>query len=278
MKNMESSLVYVNFITGLAAFLFGTIFFNTLKMDAIIEENVKFFLGLSVEDFFIVIMFVFFGFFVYGIRYLFFELYRNKIFKKVKARQKKKNEKRIKQGKEIPKEFKREEGHTPFSWFIKYAFRNGTTVEEAIKANKRYKKEMKEEGKSNEFEWVGKSEYPSFDMWKYANYINNRHPEANIYRFYYHSEVFQCLDTLFLSLFIISFVKEVQLIATLNFSSIKLLLALSIYIFCMLLFHRLSKITGKACIRRFFLEIAVGLTDCNDIHLPVSKSEDKTNQ
>lgn len=268
MKNMESSLVYVNFMTGLAAFLFGTIFFLVVKIDAVTEENARLFLGLSSEDFFVVIIFVFLGFFIYGIRYLFFELYRNKIFKKVKARQEKKNKKRLQQGKEIPKEFKREEGHTPFSWLVKYAFRNGTTVEEAIKANKRYKKEMKESGKSDEFEWVGTSGYPSFDMWKYANYISNRHPKSNIYRFYYHSEVFQCLDTLFLFFFIIGLGKLIQMTATSTFSSIKQLVALCIYIFVMFIFHRLSKISGKACIRRFFLEIAVGLTDCNDIQLP----------
>ena len=267
-KETESSLVYVNFMTGITALLLGVIFLWILKMNISAEQVFKFLPNPSVIEVALVILLVLFGFFVYGIRYFFFDLYRTKIHPKVKKRQQKINERRLRKGQEIPKEFKHEEGHTPISWLVKYAFRIGTTVEEAIAANKRWKSDMAKKGKTEEFDWIGTSSYPSFDMWKYANYINNRHHEANIYRFYYHSEVFQCLDTLFLTMFIVSLVKCVYMFAISAFNSTTQTIAMCGYVFFMLAFHLLSKVSGKACIRRFFLEIAVGLTDCRDIKLP----------
>lgn len=275
MKNIESSLIFVNFMTGLTAFLLGIIFIWILKMNVPTEQVTKFLFDELVVELALVFLLVLFGFFVYGIRYFFFDLYRTKIHPKVKERQRNKNEKRLRKGKEIPKEFKHEEGHSIISWFIKYAFRNGTTVEEAIAANKRWKSDMAKKHKTDEFDWIGTSNYPSFDMWKYANYINNRHQEANIYRFYYHSEVFQCLDTLFLTMFIVSFVKCLFMFATSSFNSTAQEVVLCGYVLCMFTFHLLSKVSGKACIRRFFLEIAVGLTDCKDIFLPNQNAESK---
>lgn len=264
-KQTENSLIFVNFMTGMTAALLATLLFIILKVDISTADIGKINFNFSSIDVFLIVAFVFIGFFVYGIRYYFFELYRVKIFKKVKYRQDKKNEKRKLNPKMKSRKPDKEEGHTPCSWFIKYAFRNGTTVEEAIAAWKKAK-----EGDKSIFDWIKQSQSASdvsFDMWKYANFINNRHPKANIYRFYYHSEIFQCLDSLFLLMFIIVACVFVTFIviqkSVFNIQTI-FLFAYTVLLF---LFHKVSKETGKACIRRFFLEIAVGLTDCEDINL-----------
>ena len=260
-KKTETSLIFVNFITGLAGGIFSYIPFIFLKMDISISENIL--IGIKDLSAFFIVFTFFVGFVIYGIRYYFFELYRVKIFKKVKQRQEKKNKKRILNPKMKPRNPGKEEGHDPCSWFIKYAFRNGTTVEEVIAAWKKAK-----EGDKSIFDWINNSSSAadvSFDMWKYANFINNRHPEANIYRFYYHSEIYQCLDTLFLLMFMFfACVFVVFLIIQKSVVNIQTVFLLS-YTLLLFLFHKLSKETGKACIRRFFLEISVGLTDCEDI-------------
>ena len=264
-KRTESSLIFVNFMTGLTGGIFAYLPFVYLKWDKTISENIIDIDKINMLSTFSIIFAVFVGFFIYGIRYYFFELYRVKIYKEVKQRQEKKNKKRILNPKIKPRKPGKEEGHTPYSWFIKYAFRNGTTVEEAIAAWKKAKA-----GDKSIFDWIKNSSSVSdvsFDMWKYANFINNRHPEANIYRFYYHSEIFQCLDSLFLLMFMIVACVFVAFLVmqkgVVNIQTVFLL----VYTILLFLFHKVSKETGKACIRRFFLEIAVGLTDCEDINL-----------
>ena len=263
-KQTENSLIFVNFMTGMTAALLAILLFVILEIDISTTDMIKLSFNLSGIEIFLIVAFVFVGFFVYGIRYYFFELYRVKIFKKVKQRQDQKNEKRKLNPKMKPRKPGKEEGHTPLSSFVKYAFRNGTTVEEAIVAWKKA-----QEGDETIFDWIRVSEKKevSFNMWKYANFINNRHSESNIYRFYYHSEIFQCLDSLFLLMFMIVACVFVGFLVirkdVFNIQSIFLL----VYAVLLFLFHKVSKETGKACIRRFFLEIAVGLTDCRDINL-----------
>lgn len=70
-------------------------------------------------------------------------------------------------------------------------------------------------------------------------------------------------------------VKLLFMLVTAKFNSTIQLIALNVYVFCMLAFHLLSKVSGKACIRHFFLEIAVGLMDCADISLPYRKDVGK---
>ena len=253
MKNVENSLIFVNFITGLTDSILGVSFFIVLRIDvstvdsSLIPIDLS---DLSVIEIFLVIVFVFIGFFVYGIRYYFFEMYRIKVFPKVKERQKIINEKRKQKNKIVDNKDGKEEGHTFFSRFIKYAFRNGTTVEECIAAKKKSDK-----GDLSVFDWIKKSDsagIASFNMWKYANFINNRHPNANIYRFYYHSEIYQCLDTLFLLMFLLVLpFLFIHPIVKHSILSIKTLF-LFVYDIILFVFHRISKNTGKACIRRFF--------------------------
>lgn len=263
-KETENSLIFVDFMTGLTAAILTLILFIILKTDVSSADALMKF-DLSTIEILLVISSIFIGFFIYGIRYYFFELYHAKIFKKVKQRQNKKNEKRKLNPRMKPRKPGKEEGHRPWSAFVKYAFRNGTAVEEGIAAWKRAK-----EGDDTIFEWIKNSRSAkdvSFDMWRYANFINNRHPEANIYRFYYHSEIFQCLDSLFLLMFmIVACIFATFLAIQKGEFSIQIIFLL-VYAFLLLLFHRVSKEAGKACIRRFFLEIAVGLTDCNDIKI-----------
>lgn len=273
MRNVENSLIFVNFMTGLTTLILGLALFLILKIDTVNGKLLIANINFSFFEIFIVIAFVFVGFFIYGIRYLFFEWYRVKLYPKIKKRQNKINKKRERKGLPLHPHINKEEGHTPLTWFIKYAFRNGTTVEECIAAKKKAS-----QGDNTIFDWIKTSDAPSFDMWRYANYINNRHLDSNIYRFYYHSEIFQCLDTLFLFMTLVSFVPLIYLISSGKIDNPIRLVCLIGFIVFTFLFHRISKGTGKACIRRFFLEIAVGLTDCNDIHLPTAKSEDKANQ
>ena len=109
------------------------------------------------------------------------------------------------------------------------------------------------------------------DIWRYASAVDNRHPNANVYRFYYHSEVFQCLDTLFLMMIPVSVFVLVRYILTVSPMEISKIIFLGVYIFSMFFFHFLSKGISKAFDRRFFLDIEIGLMDCPDVD--VSKDE-----
>lgn len=263
-KTTENSLIFVNFMTGITTAILIILLSVILKINS---SNIDpFFIDLKFSgiDILFAVISVFVGFFIYGIRYYFFELYRIKIFPKVKKRQNVLNEKRSKGLLKKERKQGKEEGHNLISWLIKYAFRNGTTVEECILAKKKA-----DEGDKTIFDWIKNSSSKavvSFDMWKYANIINNRHPNANIYRFYYHSEIFQCADTLFLFMFVFVIPFIVFSIMKNGIVNIQPVL-LIVYDVLLFLFHRISKGSAKACIRRFFLEIAVGLTDCEDIHI-----------
>ena len=94
-KQTENSLIFVNFMTGMTAALLAILLFIILKIHISTANIMKIDFNLSGIEIFLIIAFVFIGFFVYGIRYYFFELYRVKIFKKVKQRQEKKNKKRL---------------------------------------------------------------------------------------------------------------------------------------------------------------------------------------
>ena len=88
-------------------------------------------------------------------------------------------------------------------------------------------------------------------------------PKSDIYQFYYHSEVFQCFDTVF---FILSFAAFCLGLLGIgmnhnNFENRYLyVLIFSLFLF---LLHWLCKKTSKSFARRFFLEIQINLNVIN---------------
>ena len=243
----ESSLIFVNIMTGITAFFLAIILFAIVNSVDVAEGVFLEIKKLSFSQISIVIFLVFIGFFIHGIRYMFFNFYRA-IYKQDNER-----------------------GYQPlYSKFIFYAFRDGTTIEEIFTENRK-------KDKSDVFDWIKNSDAPAFDIWVYAQKINNRHASANVYRFYYHSEVFQCLDTLFLFMAIVSVIIKIycQFVGMLNLEST---IRLIIFMITMFMFHRICKGTGKAFIRRFFLEIAVGIKDCPDIVIPPPKPVEEKKQ
>ncbi len=231
MRNSESSFIYVNFMTGLTAFFLGIILYAVVKLDISQQINFFEFFNFSIAEYILISGIVFVGFFIHGIRYLFFDYYISL----------------YKMGKD-----------TLFKRFVFYAFRNGTTIEEVLNEQRKDKKAKESNSKSPVREWIQNSAKPEFDIWKYANMINNTQPKANIYRFYYHSEVFQCLDTLFLLMFIFSLLTHEFYFWSGTLPKMNALY-LTLYTVAMFVFHRLCKGASKAFDSRFFLEIDVAL-------------------
>ncbi|MBR4372990.1 MAG: hypothetical protein IKP49_01330 [Treponema sp.] len=244
-KNIESSIIFVTFITGVTAFFLALILRGVVNLEILFAGSLKKIFDLSAQEFMAVAFIVLFGFFVHGIRYLGFDYYR----KLYDNNQKKRGGKR-----------------TVLSRCIFYMFRNGTTVEEVANASREAKNDSS--NNSSVYDWIRNSEHPERDLWINANKINNEQREANIYRFYYHSEVFQCLDTLFLLMTIPAVIFAVYFLFTNPY--IRQQIFFCIYAVVMLLFHKISKATSKSFCRRFFLEIEVALK-----YIPTKNSEEE---
>jgi hypothetical protein len=174
------------------------------------------------------------GFFIQGIRYLGFRYYI-KLWKKSRG----KKRRGIWQG------------------IICYLFRKGTVVEECM-----YTKEN-DPGK---YPWLQGSLQPSKDMWLYANKIRKIAPEENVYRFYYWSEIFQCLDTTFVFLGIIFFICFI--VNTLVYKFMGKYFQITIFqiiipgIFALLsfVFHKVSKACSSVYADRFLFAVDKGIT------------------
>lgn len=224
----ESNYIFVSFITGFVSFIIVFILLLILKSNFNIGVfSLSSVLDLNFYEIVFALLMIFIGFFIHGIRYLGFDFYR-KIYKKNKETNKFKIIKKI----------------------FFYIFRNGTTVEECLNSKR-------EKNSADVFEWIKESSEAHRDIWNYSLLINQKCPSSNIYRFYFHSEVFQCLDTLFLFMTIICFVFLPYFI--LCTFDLKKIIFLCIFAFVLIIFHAFCKAIGKAFIRRFFLEIQIGL-------------------
>lgn len=224
----ECNFIFVSFITGFVSFIVVFILLLILKSN-FNENNLSnsFLFDLDFQEIVFALLMILIGFFIHGIRYLGFDYYR-KIYKKNKETNKYKIRKRI----------------------LFYIFRNGTSVEECFN-------EKREEKTADVFDWIKNSKEPHRDIWNYSLLIHQKIPESNIYRFYFHSEVFQCLDTLFLFMAIIYFVTLFYVIFY-EFVLLKIIY-IGVLVFTLIIFHRFCKAIGKSFVRRFFLEIQIGL-------------------
>jgi hypothetical protein len=180
------------------------------------------------------------GFFIQGIRYLGFKYYI-KLWKKSKE----KNHLGILQR------------------IIFYLFRKGTVVEECMYVKK---------NDSERYPWIQGSQQPVKDMWLYANKIRKIAPEENVYRFYYWSEIFQCLDTTFVLLgivFFICFIINTWLYTFMGMYfqiTILQIIISGISALSSLVFHRVSKGCSSVYADRFLFAIDKGVTG-NSIEL-----------
>jgi hypothetical protein len=173
------------------------------------------------------------GFFIQGIRYLGFTYY-------IKLWKKSKEKKYLGIGQRI----------------IFYLFRKGTVTEECLNTKK---------DDPAKYPWIQGSQQPVKDMWLYANKIRKIAPEENVYRFYYWSEMFQCLDTTFVLLgivFLICFIINTLLYIFMDrYFQITILRIIISGISALLsfVFHKVSKSCSSVYAERFLFAIDKGV-------------------
>lgn len=229
-NNKESNFIFVAFIIGFVSLVVTLILLFILNNNFDSNEiNLKFLFSLTPHQLILSLFMVSFGFFVHGIRYLGFDFYRT-IYSKHKETKKYKFIKKI----------------------FFYVFRNGTTIEECLK-------EKRNEKNSDVFDWIKKSEAPARDIWNHSLAIHQNNTSSNIYLFYFHSEIFQCLDTLFL--FSATLFPGILIYGFFNDFCLVKQFYLTAFFLILLVFHMMCKAIGKSFIRRFFLEIQIGLNN-----------------
>lgn len=243
LNNVGSGFGFVNFITGITTMIFVFFMFVLMKYGVSIslEETVKKMTSISFFDFIVYVLSFVMGFFVHGLRYLGFDYYK-RLYDKNRRKAENEQQKATKRKKSL------------FMRIIFYLFRNGTVIEECLDEKR---------CPDISFDWIRNSDKPAVDVWNYARKISMEAPKSDIYQFYYHSEVFQCFDTVF---FILSFAAFCLGILGIgmnhnNFENRYLyVLIFSLFLF---LLHWLCKKTSKSFARRFFLEIQINLNVIN---------------
>lgn len=236
LNNVGRGFGFVNFITGITTVI--VVFFTSTLMEyggsVSLKDIFNEMSNTTILDVMIYIVSFIIGFFVHGIRYWGFDYYR-RLYNKNKSNNKQRK--------------------SLFMRIIFYLFRNGTIIEECLD-------EKRDPNRS--FDWIRNSDNPAADVWNYARKISLNSPEADVYQFYYHSEVFQCFDTAF---FILSFVTLCLGIwkIVINFNNLEVMhFSVLIFSLFMFLLHRLCKRTSKSFARRFFLEIQINLNVMNE--------------
>lgn len=243
LNNVGSGFGFVNLVTGITTVIVVFFAFILMKYGASISlsEIIKEVSDISFFDLMVYVVSFLIGFFVHGMRYLGFDYYR-RLYEKRK--QEKNEQQKIKKQK-----------RPVFMRILFYLFRNGTIIEECI-----YEKKYCSD---RTFDWIRNSDKPAVDVWNYARKISLESPKADIYQFYYHSEVFQCFDTVFFMLSFVAFCFGAWGIG-MNYKSLEIrhfaVLIFSLFLF---LLHWLCKKTSKSFARRFFLEIQINLNVIN---------------
>lgn len=248
LNNVGRGFGFVNFITGITTVIVVFFAFILMKygISASLKEIFKEIPNTTFFDFIVYLVSFLIGFFVHGMRYLGFDYYR-RLYNKHKQKanneqQKTKKQKTQKQKKSV------------FMRMLFYLFRNGTVIEECL-----YEKR----NPNTSFEWIRNSDNPAVDVWNYARKISLESPQADIYQFYYHSEVFQCFDTVFFMLSFVTFCLGLLGIG-INYKCLESRhLSVLVFSLILLFLHWLCKKTSKSFARRFFLEIQTNLNVIN---------------
>ncbi|MBP3367348.1 MAG: hypothetical protein J6K96_10240 [Treponema sp.] len=242
-NNVGSGFGFVNLVTGITTVIVVFFAFILMKYGASISlsEIIKEVSDISFFDLIIYVVSFVIGFFVHGMRYLGFDYYR-RLYNKNKQKEKDEQRKIKKQKKSL------------FMRILFYLFRNGTIIEECLNEKRCPEKT---------FDWIRNSDKPAVDVWNYARKISLESPKADIYQFYYHSEVFQCFDTVFFMLSFVAFCFGAWGIG-MNYKNLESR-HFSVLVFSLILFflHWLCKKTSKSFARRFFLEIQTNLNVIN---------------
>lgn len=239
LNNMGRGFTFISLLTGITAVIIAFFILVLMECNAYISLN-GIFDKISRISFFELLFYVFcfcIGFFIHGIRYWGFDYYR-RLYEKNKQKQK-------------------HERPLPMRIMF-YIFRKGTIVEECFN-EKRHPDAT--------YNWIRTSNKPEADVWNHAKKISLEFPQVDVYKFYYHSEAFQCFDTVFFLSFFIAFCIGMFgiFVFGVNCERIgKKYLCMLFFSLALLLLHLICKGTSRAFARRFFLEIQTDLNVLNE--------------
>jgi hypothetical protein len=258
----RSGLIFAIMISGMTfAFLtlFGSviIYGNMLENLLNVNEPAKKLLFFIIDNIQLLILFeavsFIIGFIIHGTRhYLGFKYYETKIYPKIQQIRKVKGEKYKGKRQRI----------------IFYLFRKGTVVEEYLDNVK---------NAQSKYQWIQHNklyQQQVKNMWVYANEIRKKAPEEGVFTPYYWSEIFQCLDTVFIFSFIIFAIMFIvnSIIKTIGANYFHLYQIFMPILFSALSlgFHKISKNCAKAFADKFLFAIDKGI-EGNGIELHKNK-------
>lgn len=263
LNNMGRGFTFISFLTGITTVIVAFFVFALMKYGVSISLK-DLFEKISKTSFFELLFYIAvftIGFFIHGIRYWGFDCYR-RLYEEYKQEQEDKKDQKCKKNQAGKGQQKK------MSWFMKimlylpkrtmfYMFRKGTVIEECLN-EKRHS--------DTTYNWIRISNKPEADVWNHAKKISLEFPQVDVYQFYYHSEAFQCFDTVFFIYFFVTFCIGMfgifSFVVTCEYIDRKYLQML-VFSLVLFLIHLICKGASRAFARRFFLEIQVDLNVLN---------------